>query len=207
MKFYVYILIDPRNDIPFYVGKGHGYRIFHHFDAANKHPKYHVHRKIAKMSREQILPRVELCYCDDEEFAFFLEFELIKFFGRKDKNQGPLLNYTDGGEGCSGRILSEKTKRKISQIKIGKKIAPCSEERKIKLSTFHTGKKRSEEIGKRISFSLLGKKRGSLNEKHKQAISISLSGENCTSETRNLLSEKQKEVWRKRKMLKSIELI
>jgi hypothetical protein len=34
LKFYVYLLIDPRNDVVFYVGKGTGNRIFAHLSAA-----------------------------------------------------------------------------------------------------------------------------------------------------------------------------
>jgi hypothetical protein len=40
---------------------------------------------------------------------------LIDFWGRKDNGTGILRNLTDGGEGCSGAILSEETKKKISK--------------------------------------------------------------------------------------------
>ena len=30
LKAYVYLLIDPRDDQVFYVGKGNGNRVFHH---------------------------------------------------------------------------------------------------------------------------------------------------------------------------------
>lgn len=48
----------------------------------------------------------------DETLAFTNETTLIASIGRKDKNKGPLLNLTDGGEGFSGRILTEEEKYK-----------------------------------------------------------------------------------------------
>ena len=36
LKFYVYRLIDPRNNTTFYVGKGKGNRVFQHVEAAEK---------------------------------------------------------------------------------------------------------------------------------------------------------------------------
>jgi hypothetical protein len=43
------------------------------------------------------------------------EIVLIKFYGRKDKGEGPLVNLTDGGEGNVGFIYPEESKAKISQ--------------------------------------------------------------------------------------------
>lgn len=43
------------------------------------------------------------------------EQEFIQLYGRKDQNKGTLCNYTDGGEGAYGRILSLDSRKKISQ--------------------------------------------------------------------------------------------
>ena len=52
----------------------------------------------------------------DEEFALFLEEELIQKLGRKDLGLGTLLNLTDGGEGHSGCIRSAATRAKIRKM-------------------------------------------------------------------------------------------
>ena len=43
-----------------------------------------------------------------------IEIDLIKKYGRKDLNEGTLVNLTDGGEGAYGRQISLKTKKQIS---------------------------------------------------------------------------------------------
>jgi len=39
LKYYVYALIDPRNNKPFYIGKGKDNRIYNHVNNAIKHIK------------------------------------------------------------------------------------------------------------------------------------------------------------------------
>ena len=40
----------------------------------------------------------------------------IKFYGRRDLNEGTLVNLTDGGDGTIGRIVSDETRRKMSKL-------------------------------------------------------------------------------------------
>jgi hypothetical protein len=46
---------------------------------------------------------------------------MINVFGRKDNNTGILRNLTDGGEGASGRKISESTRAILSDQKKGEK--------------------------------------------------------------------------------------
>jgi hypothetical protein len=91
---------DPETNIPFYVGKGcdHRYR-----DVGSRKYNKHLYNKIQKLRKEKKLTV--------EKFTKFLfenlsseealqhEIRLIKTFGRKISNEGPLLNITEGGDG------------------------------------------------------------------------------------------------------------
>jgi predicted GIY-YIG superfamily endonuclease len=73
-----------------------------------------------------------------ESEAFEREIYWIKRIGRRDLNKGTLVNFTDGGEGVSGRIykVSEETRKKLSKALSGRvapnKGIPMSEESKAK---------------------------------------------------------------------------
>ena len=56
---------------------------------------------------------------------------LIHVIGRLDKNQGPLLNYTNGGDGTSGRKATPEQSAKMSKLRKGKKL---SEKTKVLIS-------------------------------------------------------------------------
>jgi hypothetical protein len=49
------------------------------------------------------------------------EKEFIQLYGRKDLEQGTLCNFTSGGEGAYGRLLSKESKQKISKSVSGSK--------------------------------------------------------------------------------------
>jgi len=92
-----------------------------------------------------------------------LEIELVKKYGRKDLNEGTLVNLTDGGDGILNCKRSEETKRKLSLKKIGEKNPQW-------------GKKQSEETKKKRNESLTGQKRNE-ETKIKQSLSSVKSGQ------------------------------
>ena len=119
--FYAYIHCRPDTSV-FYVGKGVGNRAHRITKGRNQH-----HRNItAKYGKENIL--VGKLHCSSEEIAFELEKGLIKCLKRSGVN---LSNLTDGGEGCSGLIVSDEHKLKLSMALKGK---PLSDETKVKMS-------------------------------------------------------------------------
>jgi len=117
-KFYTYIYLDPRVSgvfnyqqccfayKPFYVGKGSGNRyLFHTKNVKRKDRKINSVKAILNQGLKPIVLKIPV---SDEKKAFLLEKILIEDIGRLDINKGPLLNNTDGGEGNSGNLTSEK---------------------------------------------------------------------------------------------------
>ncbi len=183
---YVYIYLDPRITPaePIYIGKGSGKRANFHKTRANNPI---LKRKINKIKELGLEPIVEI-YKDNisDNEALNLEIELILKFGRVDLGTGTLCNLTEGGEGSSGRIASEETKKLWSEQRKGKKQTPAqyeancnriiSEETRkkqsdankghsrhtpeqiAKLKEFNTGKVFSEETKKLMSEQRKGKK-------------------------------------------------
>lgn len=115
-NYYVYILIDPRNNLPFYVGKGTGKRYLDHekeyksqidyLASGNSSPEKLLSLKLRIFHD---LKQINLT-CDyriiedlEEEDAFLLEHALIAWFGRKLCGNGILTNLQAGGK--NGEIL------------------------------------------------------------------------------------------------------
>jgi hypothetical protein len=98
--FYTYAYLRE-DGTPYYIGKGRGNRAYSKLG-----------RSIGLPPRDRILLlKTEL----PEEEAFRHEIYMIAVFGRKDLGTGILYNFTDGGEGTSGRICLEETRRKIRE--------------------------------------------------------------------------------------------
>lgn len=66
-------------------------------------------------------PEVEIVgIFDAENDAFEEEKRLILAYGRRDLGAGPLVNFTDGGEGSGGVIVSKERRRNLSIFRTGK---------------------------------------------------------------------------------------
>jgi hypothetical protein len=100
-----------------------------------------------------------------EEEAFKHEIYMIAVFGRIDLVTGILRNKTNGGDGASGYICSEETRKKISEVNKGRIF---SEEHRKKISESLKGRIFSEEHRKKLRISLKGKTGfpGMLNKTH-----------------------------------------
>lgn len=137
-EYYVYVYLDTRKYSnymygdynfdyePIYIGKGKGNRYKQHlmeYNFLKDRNKLKIN-KIKKIIRETDKEPKIIIFEENltEKQAKDLETKMISIIGRKDLEQGPLTNLTDGGEGSTGRIVSEKTRKKISK-KNKKKIA------------------------------------------------------------------------------------
>lgn len=105
--YYVYAYFDPSTAVPFYIGKGKGARKLHHLKEASKpssaDKNLHKLRKIRQIVQRGQQPDIRLIDFDlTEGDAFELEEFMVSWIGRADRNQGPLTNLSNGGEGTSG---------------------------------------------------------------------------------------------------------
>lgn len=119
--FYVYILIDPRNNTPFYVGKGKGTRWSNHWRWNSKSDNPHKERVIQKILTAGLTPNVVFHAenIEEEDTAYAIEEALIRKIGRV-VDGGPLTNICiesgkpptrSGAEnGFYGRHHSDETK-------------------------------------------------------------------------------------------------
>lgn len=89
------------------------------------------------------------------EKALELEKYYIKKIGRLKKNEGPLVNLTDGGDGILGYNHTDETKEFLRKLKTGAKLSPEHIEIIIKSNT---GRKHTEEELKKMSQSQIGEK-------------------------------------------------
>jgi len=162
-RFYTYAYLREDRTL-YYIGKGNGYRIYSKKGRPCGKPK----DKSRIIFLKQNLT---------EQEAFRHEIYMISIFGRKDLGTGILHNRSDGGEGCSGWIPSDETKRKISDSKKGKRRGKIhSEESKRKISEARKGKPRSEETKRKMSESTKGRKGKHISEETRRKISEAKKG-------------------------------
>ena len=153
---YVYTLTDPRNGMPFYVGKGVGRRChFHAWEAKNSTASTHKLNKIRKIQSlglDIVVRKVEenVSHEQAKELECFLIAEM-RDFGIE------LTNLTDGGDGRAGYVASPETiaktrhewtdeqKQKISKSLKGRSN-PCTEQRRQAIIAGTNGVKKSTTI-------------------------------------------------------------
>ena len=123
------------------------------------------------------------------------EIHYINIFKSKSKNVG--YNLTNGGSGCTGRILSVYSKKKISDSKLGEKNpmfgSKWSEEKRTQMTKRMSGKNNhnygkplSDETKDKLSKILIGR---IISDESKQKISETMKGIKKSDKMRKKLSE------------------
>jgi hypothetical protein len=154
-EYYTYAYLRE-DGTPYYIGKGIGYRLTNNSS-----------RKGLKCPKDKSRV-IKLKQNLTEEEAFRHEIYMIAVYGRKDLGKGILHNRTNGGDGASGRIQTDKTKKLMSEKASGANNPmygkPHTEEHKQKISNslkgitpWNKGKKHPPETIEKIRQSCLKK--------------------------------------------------
>jgi len=196
--FYVYQLIDPRNNTIFYVGKGKGDRMYQHEEIAKKGESENrkLRYKIIKIlsEKENILYR-KVFETNDEEKALLKEKEIIKELGLEN-----LCNITEGGTGGDTYKNNPRLNEILLQISNSLKGRVCTEETKKNISKGNSGKKRTPEQIEKMKLnhpSMKGKNNPMFGKKHK-------------SESRKIMSikaqQRGEEYWERMRLSRALTI-
>lgn len=119
----IYLFFDNKYQQVIYAGRFTGRkRIKDHFSPSNKH-KQKINEYIQK--HEDRIESIIFCEFDDisNNDLNQLEKETIKLF-KLNKYKHPdnfVFNFTDGGDGINGYVISKETKKKLSECQTGEK--------------------------------------------------------------------------------------
>lgn len=188
--FYVYLYIDPRTNLPFYVGKGTKDRKFYHLDETiestiNKRKFYRI-QSLRKIGLEPIIEEIKSF--DLEKDAYQFEEKLINQYGRKGyEPNGILLNISKNSNPPSrkGKKLTEEHKSKLR----GRKL---SEEQRQKLKGRNPWNKGIKGAQVAWNKGLPAGPRPPMSEETKQKLRVYNTGRKKSVETREKMSRNMK---------------
>ena len=136
MEYFVYRHIRLDTNEVFYIGIGKKIENYNSFKSEYRRAFSKRRNKYWKNIVNKTEYEIEIMYeCEDFKFIKDKEREFIESYGRKDKNKGTLVNYTDGGEGTVGYVFTKEQLDKLSKSHIGN-------------SNPHKGKSYEEAYGK-----------------------------------------------------------
>jgi hypothetical protein len=180
---YVYKHIRKDTNEVFYIGIGtRNDRIFSKYGR-----NQYWHRIVKKYGFIAEIIETDL----DWKTACEREKHWIKYYGRRDLNEGILVNMTDGGEGLNNFTHSEESKEKMSKSKSGERHhnygKSLKDSIKTKISISHKGKSFSLITREKMSESKNGRK---LSDETKKKMSESRTGRYVSDITKNKISNK-----------------
>lgn len=210
--FYVYQYIDPRTNLPFYVGKGTNDRKFYHLretieSTINKRKFYRI-QSLKRLGLDPIIKEIAIFDCEAD--AYQLEEKLIKQYGRKGYDPGGvLLNISQNSNPPSrkGKKLSDEQKFRLK----GRKLSEDQKEKLKGRTPWNKGLK-----GAQVAWNkgIPAGPREPMSEETKQKLRIYNTGKKKSTATRKKMSQNMKGriPWNKgisgiKKMTKPVTLI
>ena len=127
--YYIYHYIDPRDNLPFYVGKGTNNRIYDHlYETESKTENRHKFYRIQFLKNNGLEPIIKKVIenIEDEILAYELETKEIIKYGRIGfEPHGILTNVCLGGNPPSpkGKVKSELHRQRLSESRMGRKAS------------------------------------------------------------------------------------
>ena len=188
-RFYVYVIFRM-DGTPCYVGKGQRDRYQVHYRRSNN-----AHLKRLSAAAGGRLPVVIVRDGLTDEEALATEIAFIAAIGR-DIHGGPLVNFTDGGEGAAGYQHTEENKKRLSaatkglpkrpgfgtEVSLRLKGVPKSPAHCAAIGRASTGRVKSEASRAKNSASQRGRKRPPRTAEHCAKISAAKLGVKHTAE-------------------------
>lgn len=175
-EFYVYAYLRVNNSkiaksgTPYYIGKG------------SKSRAWEPHKSIPLPTTNLRIVIVEKGLT--EIGAFAIERRLIKWWGRKDNGTGILLNRTDGGEGLSGKIVTDEFRKKMSELSKGRTFSKETREKMAEAK-----RNESNETKKKRSVAATKRTRMPMSAETKLKISQANTGKTRTIESKLKMSQ------------------
>lgn len=140
-QYYIYRHIRPDKNEVFYIGKGRNVKTSHSQRHLEIYGRNKWWKNIVNKNNGEFIS--EIMYCaDTEDEINRKEIEFIALYGRMNLGIGTLCNLTDGGDGSTGIMVSDETRKKLSDKFSGEKHP-------------NFGKKLSNETCKRKSKSMI----------------------------------------------------
>lgn len=105
LKYYVYLYVDPRNDRPFYIGKGTGNRVYCHLDDTEDCDKVKRLEELRKLNLEPVIEILKYGLAEQE--ALLIESAAIDLLGPELTNRVKGHGAAENGRARLAEIIQE----------------------------------------------------------------------------------------------------